>query len=110
MNAEWKKQQRVTVEVDPDLIDLIPDFLNRKRADLATMRSALSSGDLATIAAVGHKIKGEGGSFGFDTISEIGAALEQSGKKGDRDSAQRLVGDLSEYLEKVEVIEGPPSD
>ena len=110
MDADWKKQQRVTVEVDPDLIDLIPDFLTRKRADLEAMRGALSRGDLATIVSVGHKIKGEGGSFGFDTISEIGAALEQSGKKGDRASAQQLVSDLSEYLEKVEVVEGPPSD
>src|ERR1700733_5754802 len=109
MDAEWKKLARVTVEVDPDLIDLIPDFLTRKRADLQTMRISLESGDLATIAAVGHKIKGEGGSFGFDTMSEIGAELEASGKKGDRDSARQLVSDLSEYLEKIEVVEGPPT-
>ena len=31
--------------------------------------------------ALGHRIKGEGGSFGFDAMSEIGAALEQAGKK-----------------------------
>ena len=101
MDAEWKKLARVTVEVDPDLIDLIPDFLTRKRADLQTMRISLESGDLATIAAVGHKIKGEGGSFGFDTMSEIGAELEASGKKGDRDSARQLVSDLSEYQAKT---------
>jgi HPt (histidine-containing phosphotransfer) domain-containing protein len=109
MDAEWKKMPRVTVAVDPDLIDLIPDFLTRKHDDLETMRSALVSGDLATIAAVGHKIKGEGGSFGFDAMSDIGGALEVCGKKGDRDSANQLVADLSEYLEKIEVVEGPPS-
>jgi histidine phosphotransfer protein HptB len=110
MKADWKNMQRVTVEVDPDLIDLIPDFLTRKRTDLQTMKSALESGDLATIASLGHKIKGEGGSFGFDTLSEIGAALEQCGKRGDRDSAQQLVSDLSQYLEKIDVVEGPPVD
>jgi histidine phosphotransfer protein HptB len=110
MDAEWKNMDRITVEVDPDLIDLIPDFLARKRTDLQTMKGALESGDLATIASVGHKIKGEGGSFGFDTLSEIGAALEQCGRNGDRASAQQLVSDLSEYLEKVDVVEGPPSD
>jgi len=109
MDAEWKKMPRVTVEVDPDLIDLIPDFLTRKRADVQTMRSALESGDLATVSAVGHKIKGEGGSFGFDTMSEIAAGLEASGKKGDRDSARQLIADLSDYLEKIEVVEGPPT-
>lgn len=109
MDQEWKKLQRVTVEVDPDLIDLIPDFLTRKRVDLQTLKGALESGDLTTIASLGHKIKGEGGSFGFDTMSEIGAALEASAKKGDRASTRQLVTDLSEYLEKIEVVEGPES-
>lgn len=81
MDADWKKLARITVPVDPDLIDLIPDFLTRKRADLQTLKGALDGGDLATIASVGHKIKGEGGSFGFDAISEIGAGLESSGRE-----------------------------
>lgn len=109
MDAEWKKMQRVTIEVEPDLIELIPDFLTRKRSDLQTMNSALERDDLNTVAVLGHKIKGEGGSFGFDTMSEIGAALEAAAKKGDRESAQQLVGDLSDYLEKVNVVEGPES-
>jgi|SRR5271166_1569658 len=109
MDTDWKKLPRVTVEVDPDLIDLIPDFMTRKRADLQSLKSALDDGDLATIASIGHKIKGEGGSFGFDAISEIGAGLEASGRRGDRASAQQLVSDLSDYLEKVEVVEGPAS-
>jgi HPt (histidine-containing phosphotransfer) domain-containing protein len=109
MPAEWKMMQRVPVEVDPDLIDLIPDFLARKRADLLTLKDALERGDLRTIAALGHKVKGEGGSFGFDIMSEIGAALETTAKKGDGESARQLVSDLSDYLEKIEVVEGPAS-
>jgi HPt (histidine-containing phosphotransfer) domain-containing protein len=109
MDADWKKMQRVTVAVEPDLIDLIPDFLTRKRADLQTLKGALESGDLTTIAALGHKLKGEGGSFGFDTMSEIGAALEATARKGDRESTRQLVTDLSDYLEKIEVVEGPES-
>jgi HPt (histidine-containing phosphotransfer) domain-containing protein len=107
MNTEWKKLPRITVAVDPDLIDLIPDFMARKQTDVQNLKNALDGGDLATVASIGHKIKGEGGSFGFDTISDIGAGLESCGKQGDRASAQQLVSDLSEYLEKVEVVEGP---
>jgi HPt (histidine-containing phosphotransfer) domain-containing protein len=110
MDEAWKNMPRVTVEVDPDLIDLIPAFLTRKRADLQTLKSALESGDLDAIGALGHKIKGEGGSFGFDTMSEIAAALEATAKRGDRESARQLISDLSDYLEKIEVVEGPESD
>ncbi len=106
---KWKTMQRVTVEVEPDLIDLIPDFLSRKRADLQTLTGALDRGDFTTIAALGHKIKGEGGSFGFDVLSDIGAALEATAKKGDRESSRELVTDLSEYLQKIDVVEAPES-
>ena len=107
MDTDWKKMQRIRVEVEPDLIDLIPDFLTRKQVDLQTLEGALESGDFTTIAALGHKIKGEGGSFGFDAISEISAALEATAKKSDRESARQLVTDLSDYLKKIEVVEGP---
>ncbi len=109
MDAEWKTLPRVTVEVEPDLIELIPAFLTRKNADLETLKDALAKGDLAAIGALGHRIKGEGGSFGFDAMSEIGAALEQAGKKGDGPSARQLIADLGEYLEKIDVVEGPES-
>lgn len=109
MDPEWKTQHRVSIEVDPDLIELIPDFLTRKQADLTSLNDALAKDDLAAIARLGHRIKGEGGSFGFDVVSEIGAALEAAGKAGDGASARRLVADLSEYLEKIEIVEGPES-
>lgn len=107
MSADWKKMPRVTIEVDPDLMELIPAFLTRKRADLQTLNQALKSGDLATIGALGHRIKGEGGSFGFDAMTDIGTGLEAAGKKGDRESARVLIADLGLYLDKIDVVEGP---
>jgi HPt (histidine-containing phosphotransfer) domain-containing protein len=107
--VDWKMIPRVTIEVEPDLIDLIPDFLARKRADLATIKAALDGGDLSIIAALAHKMKGEGGSFGFDVMTELGGALEATAKKGDRESARLLATDLFDYLEKLEVVEGPES-
>ena len=106
MTREWKTLQRIRVEVEPDLMDLIPDFLTRKRADLQTLNNALEANDLPAIAALGHKIKGEGGNFGFEIMSEIGAALEAAGKRNDRESARGLVLDLLEYLQKVQAVEG----
>ncbi len=107
MDTDWKNSQRLKIEVEPDLMALIPAFLARKRDDLLTLKTALESGDLSAIGALGHRIKGEGGSFGFDAMSEIGGALEAAGKTGDSESARQLVSDLSDYLEKIDVVEGP---
>jgi HPt (histidine-containing phosphotransfer) domain-containing protein len=99
--------ERLIVEVDPELRDLIPEFLRRKRADAIAIQIALDKGDFTTVAALGHKLKGEGGSFGFDVITDIGAALEGTAKNRDADSAHKLAMELSYYLENVEVVSAP---
>ena len=53
--VDWKMIPRVTIEVEPDLIDLIPDFLARKRADLATIKAALDGGDLYLEIILGRR-------------------------------------------------------
>ena len=99
--------ERLIVEVDPDLRELIPDFLRRKRADAIAIQIALDKGDFAVVAALGHKLKGEGGGFGFDVITDIGAGLEGTAKNRDGDSAHKLAMELSYYLENVEVVSAP---
>jgi CheY-like chemotaxis protein/two-component sensor histidine kinase/HPt (histidine-containing phosphotransfer) domain-containing protein len=95
---------RVIVEAEPNLRDLIPDFLSRKRSDLTVMMEAVERRDYAALGAFGHRIRGEGGGFGFDAMSEIGAALEYAARTRDAEAAQRQVEALCRYLDRVEVI------
>jgi PAS domain S-box-containing protein len=95
---------KITVEADPDLEELIPDFLARKRDDLTTMMTALERRDYAALGAFGHRIKGEGGGFGFDAISEIGAALEDAAKARDPNRVFKQVRGLADYLDRVQVV------
>jgi len=96
--------ERVLVKVDPDLKDLIPEFLRRKREDSTAISEALAAGDFAKIKRLAHNIKGEGGSFGFDPLSEIGAELERSASEANAEASHKLALRLADYLERVEVI------
>ena len=96
--------ERVLVKVDPDLKDLIPEFLRRKREDSTAISEALAAGDFAKIKRLAHNIKGEGGSFGFDPLSEIGAELERSASEANAEASRKLALRLADYLERVEVI------
>jgi hypothetical protein len=49
-------------------------------------------------------LMGDGGSYGFDTISEIGAALEQAATNKDSEKVRRSARELSDYVERVEVV------
>lgn len=95
---------RMVVEVDPEIKDLIPGYLARKRADVERIQSALAAGNFAAVATVAHKLKGEGGGFGLDELSEMSAALERAAKAGDGDDARRLAGRISDYINTVEVV------
>ena len=99
--------QPIVVQIDQDLSDLVPGFLGRKREDARALRSAVERGDADTIARLGHKMKGEGGSYGLDAITDFGRDLEQAGKEKDFDAAQRLGRDLTDFLERLEIVYRP---
>ena len=48
-------------------------------------------------------MKGAGGSWGFQAITDIGAALEQAAEGADSDASRKWVGELSKYLDRVEM-------
>ena len=49
-------------------------------------------------------MKGAGGGYGFDAITDIGAALEEAAKDNHHEKALRGVSDLVAYLDRVEVV------
>jgi HPt (histidine-containing phosphotransfer) domain-containing protein len=95
---------KIRVEIDPDIADLVPGFLENRRKDVANLREALAGGDFRTVHLRGHSMKGVGGGYGFDRISEIGAELETCARSEDTDGARRWVDALEEYLDRVEVV------
>jgi PAS domain S-box-containing protein len=98
------KMKRQQIQVDAYLRDLIPGFLEHKRADTGTIRAAIDRADYETISQIGHKMKGEGGSYGFNAVTEMGATLERAAMNKDLDTARHTLDAISEYLESVDVV------
>jgi len=94
----------ILVRADPKFADLIPGFLQNRRQDVVAMLDALDRSDFKTVETLGHGMKGAGGSWGFDTITNIGAALERAAEAADTDASRKCVGELSSYLDRVEVV------
>ena len=101
---------RVIVEVDEDLSDLIPGFLIHKRADIDTIFEAVTRRDYAEISRIAHRVKGEGGSYGFDTMTEIGRSLEHAAATRDDGAVTTLARQLLSYLDHVEIVFQPARD
>jgi HPt (histidine-containing phosphotransfer) domain-containing protein len=101
-NGEYHRQ--FTVHPEPELADLIPRYLERRRSDAEVLEAALLSGDMDTVRSLGHSMKGSGGGYGFDGITEIGHRLEAAGRDADAEAARDAVADLRAYLVNVEVV------
>ena len=86
------------------IADLTPEFLQNRRQDVITLLGALDRDDFETVARLGHGMRGAGGSYGFQTITDIGAALEQAAKSADNDTSRKWVAELSNYLDRVEIV------
>ena len=96
--------QKIIVPVDPDIAEIIPGFLENRFKDVKSMLEALEQGDHETIRILGHSMKGAGAGYGFEAVTDIGASLEQSALAKDSEQIRKLIGELSGYLERVEVV------
>lgn len=92
------------IRADPYMAHHIPRFLENRRAELVPIREAARAGDLVTVKTFGHKLKGAGGTFGFDALSVLGEKLEQCAKDANRTELLRVVDELSWYLDHVQVV------
>lgn len=91
------------IDVDADLEGLIAPFFEDRRRDLETLHTKLEEGDLSTVQRIGHSMKGNGSSYGFDEISRIGEAIESQARTQDLEGIRASIDALAIYLNQVEV-------
>jgi PAS domain S-box-containing protein len=89
---------------NPKFADRILVFLQNSRQNVIAMLDALDRDDFMTVEFLGHGMRGAGGMYGFQAITDIGAALEQAAESADIDASRKWVGELSSYLDRVEII------
>jgi HPt (histidine-containing phosphotransfer) domain-containing protein len=97
----------IIVVVDEDLRDLIPGYLENRGNDVVQILSCLEQGDYETIRSLGHKMKGSGGGYGFDAVTEIGRTIEEAAKQSQEEVIRRQTKALQDYLQNIKVVFQP---
>lgn len=70
-------------------------YLERRKQDVIASKEALSKQDYYFLERLGHQIKGNAITFGFDELTNIAIAIEQAAKA--KNTAQ-----LQELMDKFE--------
>jgi len=97
-------KDKTVVYIDPDIEELIPEFLKNISENAHEIKKLIVKEDMEAIRVIGHSMKGSGGSYGFDEITRIGRAIEEAAKAANKDEIVRFNDELVEYLSKVKVI------
>jgi len=63
--------------------ELRSEYMTELAATLAELDTLAAKGDAAGLAAIGHRLKGNGAACGFPEITELGAQIEQLGQAAD---------------------------
>ena len=98
------RNDAIIVRANPKFTDLIPGFLENRRHDVVAMLDALDRSDFETVESLGHGMKGAGGSWGFQGVTDIGAALERAAGSADNEASRKCVDELTRYLDRVEIV------
>ncbi len=89
------------------IVERIPAYLQRREADLNSLKQALEQADLGQIQKIAHNMKGTGASYGFHKITEIGGDLEKAAKAGSRSEIAAGISELSNYLSCLRISNTP---
>jgi HPt (histidine-containing phosphotransfer) domain-containing protein len=93
----------IRIDIDQELAPVVPEYLENRRLDCLLIERLLAENNLAEIKLLAHRMKGSGGSYGFDEISEIGEMLECVTLVSDADGIRSAIAQLRQYLSRVSV-------
>jgi HPt (histidine-containing phosphotransfer) domain-containing protein len=92
------------VHIDASFAPLVPKFMANRKKEVVTMQAALAAQDFETVRKVAHGMKGAGGSYGFDRVTEMAATIEQAARERAGETIDAGLNGLGFYFERVEVV------
>ena len=83
------------------LTERTPTYLQNCRQNIVAMYDALDRADFEAVTILGHNLRGSGGGFGFQAITDIGAGIERAAADADTAASRQWVAELSSYLDRI---------
>lgn len=75
-------------------------YLNRRIAEIDELKKSLEDEDYNVAVTIGHRLKGNGETFGFPAISSLGMSMEEAGAAKDKEKLRAVINDLDSVVEE----------
>ena len=75
-------------------------YMERRKKDLEVCLHSLEKKNFTEIEKVGHQLKGNGVTFGYSDLSQIGSHLERAASLADLSAIEKALKDFSNWVNK----------
>jgi signal transduction histidine kinase/CheY-like chemotaxis protein/HPt (histidine-containing phosphotransfer) domain-containing protein len=86
---------------DPDIREIVAEFVDCLHAKLPAMQDAHARGDLAELARLAHWLKGSGGSAGFPALTAPARHVEKLARDAQCDAIEAALAELAEISARI---------
>lgn len=86
--------------IDPSVRELVPRYMKRREADVATIADLLKRREFNEIRILAHNMHGSGAAYGIKQISEIGRTMEIAARDADQDGVAEGVDALRRLVDQ----------
>lgn len=77
---------RSTYEDDPDMLELVEEFASELPERIQKIEALVAATDWTELQTIAHQLKGAGGGYGLQPITDSAAELELALKEGQDDA------------------------
>lgn len=93
----------IYVEIDEELEDIVPGFLENRRNDIVKLLSFYEERNYEELERIGHKVSGSAGGYGFHELGKIAKSIEVNAPKSNDDTLGQLISEFKSYVENLEI-------
>ena len=84
---------------DEEWAEMQEMYINHTSKELEKIKTQLNLDSIDSIRTFGHNIKGSGGMYGFNEVTELGLLIENAAKEGNLDSIKSNLEVLEDFLQ-----------
>lgn len=95
--------EKTKIDIDEDLKDLIPQFLENRKKDIDSLVQLAQKKDLPAVAQLAHKVKGTAAGYGFEHLSELAHRMEQLAKNNESTDLPNIALEMKSHFDNIDI-------
>ena len=93
------------VQSDSSYAELVEEFVSGLDDQVHSMWRSLADGQFDTLKSLAYQLKGVGGDYGYQILTEVAASLEQRARHQELQACQTSLEELTSIVSRVAVTE-----